>query len=140
MKIRSGFVSNSSSSSFIISSKEKNPENIKFRIECDLTYLDDIEKISNQDELNKYILRQWDSGYYHYPEMGMSDYKKVLHLMQENNYIKELYNDFMKILNDGEIAYIIEASNENGNAIGTYVHNDSSVLKFKNAKVVKEMY
>ena len=62
MKIRNGFVSNSSSSSFIVAVKDsQKPSMVKITIEIDISkYADAV--ISNKEELDKYIIDRYRWG------------------------------------------------------------------------------
>lgn len=87
MKTRHGFVSNSSSSSFIVGVKNGETK-ITIPIEVDLSkYHSKI--IKTKDELDDYFI-----DYY--------GYKTLKELLENDNCVLELYNKSLDILNKGE--------------------------------------
>ena len=60
MQIRSGFVSNSSSSSFIVAAK-KGKTNVKLELEVDLADYLDGDPIATVDELTRFYKEEYDS-------------------------------------------------------------------------------
>jgi len=110
MKTRMGFVSNSSSSSFIIASKEKP----KMIIEIDIEYIAD-KKITTEKELVEYLLEEYGydtiEEFFDNEEWDKNNYDKCLKALEEGNF---LYAG--SISSDGETseAYIYD-NGWNGN-------------------------
>jgi len=115
MKKRNGFVSNSSSSSFIISGVK----DCKMNIEVDLNSLSE-QVITNLDELDQYFLEE-------YCDARGDSLEKVL----EENYVKEEYNKAKEALSNGKTIFVGQVSSEDcDNPIGIYLY----MWGFKNAK------
>ena len=85
MKLRNGFVSNSSSSSFIIAAKDSSKLKTKIEIEVDLSdFLDEYEISTEHELLKKYI----DDFLYSLEELkDNKDYLKALEEIKKGNKI-----------------------------------------------------
>jgi len=105
MKIREGFVSNSSSSSFCLASKKK--KDFKIAVELDL---DDLVKavITTEDELVRYLTEEmsWDK-----------DRKEW------SNYEEEKYEKYCSELQQGNNLIFGSCSSEDDNELSCYLHN-----------------
>jgi hypothetical protein len=107
MKIRSGFVSNSSSSSFIISSK-----NDKLTLTLTLQISEIVDKvIANKEELDEYFLYEYG-------------YNQTLEELLEEEYYKEKYNVCMNALKEGGKLYFGDVSNEDYDSIGSFIYQN----------------
>lgn len=121
MKYRLGFVSNSSSSSFILGIP-KGRDKIKMVIEVDLNELSD-GKIATKDELLEYYKREYE----------LSSEQAIL----DNEYHKEEYQMILKIIKGGGIIIYGVVSSDADNPISSYIYrqgfNDS-----KEYKIIKD--
>ena len=98
MKTRTGFVSNSSSSSFVIGSKTPK---VKIVVELDLEEFCE-KSIKTKEELIEYYISEVDA----YCCKNLSEYF-------EYKGKKEAYDKAFKEIEKGNVVYIIEASSEN---------------------------
>jgi hypothetical protein len=106
MKTRIGFVSNSSSSSFIVASKEKP----KMTIEINLENLSE-KKIIAEKELVEYVL-------------GEYGYKTLEAFLIDDKHHKIFYDKCIEALKEGKSLYVGSISNDSGNDIESYVYNN----------------
>lgn len=109
MKIRNGFVSNSSSSSFIIAAPASEKPSIK--VEIDLARAVDTV-ISTEEELRKYISNRWCSDW------------------EEEEDVMVLFSKSLEQINNGNSIYILNACND-GDGIEQFLYEnglDSVVL------------
>jgi hypothetical protein len=115
MKIRNGFVSNSSSSSFIISSKEK-PEMV---MKIDVSKISEYE-VHNKKELDRYF--EENNDYYD----SLEDYL-------EDDYNKEQYRELLNELKEGNTIYIgdVCSDDDNDNSSYIYCHGFDGDINFK---------
>ena len=120
MKIRNGFVSNSSSSSFVLSTK-KDIDHITMTIDVPFD-----ETISNLDELSSYF----EDIY------GIS----IKELLLDGEIEYEEYMKLSQVLSEGNKIVIINASNEDGEGIGKYLYYNGfhNVILDKDIKILKE--
>ncbi len=86
MKIRTSFVTNSSSSSFVIHSKDVNIQNT----------------ISTKEELDKYIKSQY----------GWRDCTIEELMEEESEWLREKYNKYLEWISSGEAIYFGSIDNE----------------------------
>jgi hypothetical protein len=101
MKIRNGFVSNSSSSSFILALNDyKKDDKIKIVVELDLskkiTHI-----ISNKEELDKYFI-----DYYYLKNVNIE------YIFAENKELKKDYYKLLSFLDQGKTVLVGDVSNE----------------------------
>jgi hypothetical protein len=114
MKIRNGFVSNSSSSSFIISSFESP----KMTITIDLSAMS--EKIENKNQLDDYYLEEYE-------------YETIEEfLKEESGGLAEEYERVLSELNEGCTIYAGYVSNDSGDTLENLIYDNgfSGILNF----------
>lgn len=118
MKTRAGFVSNSSSSSFVISV----PKNVKPSATIRINLEDFIdETIKTKEELEQYMPDQYGDAW------------------REDDYSKKLYAKMLKQIKAGDVVYTRSASNGGGDAIGEYLANEGIAgLKDMNFTVIDD--
>lgn len=107
MKIRNGFVSNSSSSSFVITAKAGK----KATIEVDLNRLSR-EKASNDSELRSILLRD-------YARRGQT----FEDLLADDDHARRLYVEGTAAFALGEVMYFGRLDGEDGDSIGSYLYH-----------------
>lgn len=102
MKKRTGFVSNSSSSSFIIAS-DKKPEEIYVSVSVPLSsiYCSE-ESIFSEEDLKEQLCEDWSYETF-------EDF-----LEGEGNYGKEIFEKKLKYIKEGKNLYVANCSNEEG--------------------------
>jgi hypothetical protein len=120
MKIRVGFVSNSSSSSFIISSFEKP----KLTIEVDIEELSE-SIIDNKEKLDEYFL-----DYY--------DYKTIEEMLADGDPLKKEYEKCLTELQLGSKIYIGQVSSDSYEPIENLLYN-SGLSGKKNFEVIQDV-
>jgi hypothetical protein len=118
MKIRQGFVSNSSSSSFMIVG-EKDAK-VKLQILADATELCS-DVISNEKDLEEYISREY-----------------AWEIKNDDEYVLQFKERIKKNLEDGKIIYIGRCSNEDENPISNAMY-DGHGIEVINGEI-KEYY
>ncbi|HON82721.1 MAG TPA: hypothetical protein PLI22_01120 [Caldisericia bacterium] len=107
MKIRTGFVSNSSSSSFILEvDKDIKDMKVKMEIGVDLKDLQD-RLITSVDKLEEYFIDYYGSNF-------KENYR-------DESYIMKKYKKMKSTLDRGKNIFIGEVSNEDG-GISAYIH------------------
>jgi len=99
MKKRTGFVSNSSSSSFIISSSKKASE-LSVKLKFGLSEVIE-QEIRTQEEAEKYLLNWW-----YIKDNTLED------MFASWPWARELYDKMIAKLDDGETIYVGRVSNE----------------------------
>lgn len=123
MKTRIGFVSNSSSSSFIIAAKPM--QSLKAKMEIDITrYVQD--EIATIKDLEEYILEE-----HAYNE---TDIKKVL----EDDYAKSEYDMIYEYIQKGFIVYRGSFSSEDGGEEAFLCDEGADNLEFIDNVIVVE--
>lgn len=114
MKIRKGFVSNSSSTSFVLSKKKSNDEDISVTIKISMKDL--VRKvITTKEELKAHFLE-----YYHYDSWEYLIDSDEFEDSEERDYITML-----SAIERGDTVYICEASSDDSdNPISQFFYND----------------
>lgn len=107
MKTRSGFVSNSSSSSFIIACKERPV----VKIEIDMAKLAD-RIIKNEEDLNNFFVGEYC--------WGNETLKDVFH---ENPELEIRYVECLACINDGNTIYVGQVANDYGDPEAEFLYN-----------------
>lgn len=122
MKIRNGFVSNSSSSSFIVATKGEAAK-IPVTIEADLMDLVS-DTIVDEEGLNRYFRN-------HY---GWESYEEA------EDYEKKLWDKMKKSLDDGNVLHCGRGSNEEYNtlSIEVYEYGVRSLKLPKGATIIQD--
>ena len=125
MKIRKGFVSNSSSSSFILATKTEKTKP-KIEIELDLANLSDVI-ISTKKELDDYYLNEHRYG----------NTNTLTKIFEENEYLKDDYADCIAKLMDGYTLFLGSVGSEDENPLSYYLYNNG-FPKMKDFEVLQE--
>lgn len=111
-KIRTGFVSNSSSSSFIVVGKKGN-DKAKVTLEIDLKELS--SSVANTlDELNSHIVFEY----------GYGDVDTVEEVLNEDWFSKDKYEQLVKEIEAGNTVYFGTVSTEDYGVSETYIANN----------------
>lgn len=103
MKVRFGFVSNSSSSSFIVATKDRNTK-MKISVEVDLAELAD-KVCDSIDELNEYVLQEW--GWRH---KNIEEFLKD----EDNQWVAENYRKAKMAIENGKMVLFGSFSSDGG--------------------------
>jgi hypothetical protein len=106
-KIRRGFVSNSSSSSFIIAG---DPNNLKLTVTLDLEELID-DEISNKEELDEAFLDRWDY------------YETIEELLKDSENLSESYYECLGFIKMGKKVYFGSMSSDD-EGVSSYVYQN----------------
>jgi len=120
MKIRNGFVSNSSSSSFIIAAPKG--KEMKILVEIDLSELSE-QKINSKEEL----LGVFEEVY------GANTESKI----KEEEYLWNWYQKALKAIEEGKIVYCGCVGNESDNPAELFIYNNG-IGKTKDIEIIKD--
>lgn len=112
MKIRTSFVSNSSSSSFILGTSKKNRNKpIKVTIECDINdIIDDV--IETEQQWAEYLFDEYCYG------------ESLTDQMGEDKWLKERYEKGIAQLKAGNVLLVGSCSNEEDSAISQFIFDN----------------
>lgn len=103
MKIHNGFISNSSSSSFIIAGKPGKP--LQVQITIDIPF-DDV--ITTEEGFRDYLEDKW--------ELEVREYGSLEKLLEKEPCLRDLYKQALFHINRGETIYTGRISNQSGTA------------------------
>lgn len=119
MKIRNGFVSNSSSSSFIIVADSK--KKLKTKITIDIDFNDFVDKtFNNSADFIKYL-------------------KEYYGLTEEEIMERRYYKKAIAAINKGDTVYIGEVASDNDNALETYLYEKGLPSKIDDVIIINEI-
>lgn len=119
MKIRFSFVSNSSSTSFLVGSKKKNENYININYEVDLDNCSFVRKFDTFEKFERWF----DETYYYIKEERVEN--------KYNNELKKRKDKVKKIFEDGGVVYNVDVSTSNNNDIEYEIcHNGYNIIKF----------
>lgn len=111
-KIRTGFVSNSSSSSFIVAGK-KGENKVKITLEVDLKELSS-RVVETIEELNSAIIYEY----------GYGERNTVEEVLDEDWFDKDKYERLVKEIESGNAVYFGTVSTEDYGVSETYIANN----------------
>jgi hypothetical protein len=112
MKIRKGFVSNSSSSSFIIASdvpKEELAITYTFRLEPLIE-----DTLETEEEITEYIIERW----------GYRGCETLQAILDDSRYAGTAYRKMMSAFQEGKVVYIGRVANDDVNTVSQMIYED----------------
>lgn len=115
MKIRNGFVSNSSSSSFIISAEKSKEKKFKIFIEMDISNLIDLI-VTTEEELKDAFIEQYSLSYYFKEEDT-----PFLDVLEDEGLLEE-YEQCLEELKQGKEVIFLSASSDDYEGASQYIH------------------
>ena len=124
MKTRSGFVSNSSSSSFVLSTNKTELSDIKLKVVSTLAELDDVRLLK---DMNAVV--QWMNDNYSY-ELNGTDIDDYIKNNNTDDYIVQMYAKCVEVLNTGRSIVIGSVSSDSDSTQDYYLLNNG----FKGSK------
>ena len=124
MKVRNGFISNSSSSSFVVATKHTDVK-VKLVIEVDLEEFLDEDLIYTKEQLDGYIMEQYGWG-----ECNLSE------VLNDSEQVSDMYTRCLKKIEEGNRIYFCTASNEDYNNPAAAAIYDGADFKILNGEVI----
>lgn len=112
MKIRNGFVSNSSSSSFIVAGDKEFLQNGKLSIEIDITKYGTM--ISTVKELDEYFI-----GQHIWIKDDEDPQEELKNFLDEEPYWEDKYNKMLDVIKEGTSVVAGSCSDDSGDPIET---------------------
>ncbi len=124
MRIRRGFVSNSSSSSFVLSTDLTKDLKINITLEIDLNhYAECVAK--TEDEVREYIAEEWCWG-----GSQLDD------ILATNESLREIYDASIAAVKAGKIVVFGEVGNESGDELSRLLYDRDLKKLFEGTAVV----
>lgn len=121
MKIRKYFISNSSSTSFLVGSKKKNENYININYEVDLDNCSFVQEFKTFEHFERWFDER--HSLYNMEEEIVED--------KYNNELKKRKDKAKKIFEDGGVVYNIDVSTDNDNDIEYKICRDGyNIIKF----------
>ena len=111
MKVRTGFVSNSSSSSFIAIT-DKDAKKIEVEIKIDLIESFNLIKIETKEDYDKYI----------FGRLGFKDIEDFFEFSCD--YDKKNREDAFKEIELGKVIYVGSVGNDDGSSLSNYLYEE----------------
>lgn len=122
MKIRTGFVSNSSSSSFIVAAEKDNTE-IDISIKVNLKNYGEI--LDTKGKLDAYFMSEY----------GMDNYNNIEDNLSTDVFIK--YQECLEAIKGGKIIIFGSFSDDDGDNISGFLCNNGIPKDTKNIKIIQ---
>jgi hypothetical protein len=118
MKCRKGFVSNSSSSSFIVAAP-KDLEKVTISIDLHLEHCGLATTIDSVEKWRSYIEKNY--SYY--------IYKTVEDICKDDETVNKLYNDGLEKLNNDQKIVVFILSSDDYDPVGNMLYDETSLLE-----------
>lgn len=123
MKTRNGWVSNSSSSSFIISKKGE----MNFKVMVEMDFKDCINTtLKTKEEVETYIIDE-----YCWRDRTIED------VFEDEPYVEEQYKSMIKAIDNNETVYVLSGSSEDYDGAGMYLYHNG-LQGFKDINIIED--